>query len=226
MRRKGQKGGKMRHIVIGLLIGLGVVLSGYVQAEDSADLPSFKTGESWTYARVDKNDQSHTGKFVITVTSVSDNGYATATKVLEGAADDEVGEYTQEMNAIKNEDRKFTPFVPYFSFPLTPGKTWEGSWKFTARGGKKNNMLNFDGIMKSRVEGWETITTPAGEFKALKIVFKSKLTDQHSGRGKATTGIRWYSPEVRHIVRSEIKDEGGKKSRDEVTELVSFNPAP
>jgi hypothetical protein len=80
--------------------------------------------------------------------------------------------------------------------------------------------------MKSRVEGWETVTTPAGEFKALKIVFESKLNDQHSGRGKATTGIRWCSPEVRQIIRSEIKDEGGKKSRDEVTELVSFNPAP
>ena len=34
--------------------------------------------------------------------------------MIEGAVDDEVGEYTQEMNAIKNDDRKFTPFVPYF----------------------------------------------------------------------------------------------------------------
>ena len=64
----------MRHMVIGLVIGSGVALSGYVQAEDSADLPSFKTGDSWTYARVDKNDKSRTGKFVITVTPFPTTG--------------------------------------------------------------------------------------------------------------------------------------------------------
>ena len=213
----------MRYLLIGVLVGLFAVTPGTLQAQDTAQLPTFKVGDNWTYQRTNEYDIARTGKFVVTVTSVSDSGFATATKVIEGAVEDEVGEYTAEMNAIKENDRKFTPHVPYFSFPLSPGKAWEGSYKFSVMG-KKNKMQTVDATMKSRVEGWETVTTPAGEFKALKIVFEVAHTQSHSGRGKERKGTRWYCPDVRRIVRNEISGEGGK-SKGEVTELVSFSPA-
>ncbi len=214
----------MRYLLIGLLVGLVAAAPGPSQAQDTAALPTFKVGDNWTYQRTSKFDRTRTGKFVVTVTSVSDSGFATATKVIEGAFEDEVGEYTTEMNAIKDNDRKFTPHVPYFSFPLAPGKAWEGSYKYSVMG-KKNKMETVNATMKSRVEGWDTVTTPAGEFNALKIVFEATHKNSHSGRGKEIKGTRWYSPEVRRIVRNEVSGEGGK-SKGEVTELVSFSPAP
>ena len=214
----------MRYLLIGLLVGLFALTPGPLQAQDTAELPTFKVGDNWTYQRTSEFDRTRAGKFVVTVTSVSDSGFATATKVIEGTDEDEVGEYTTEMNTIKDNDRKFTPHVPYFSFPLAPGKAWEGSWKYSVKG-KKKRMETVNATMKSRVEGWETVTTPAGEFNALKIVFEATHTKSHSGRGKETKGTRWYCPEVRRIVRSEVSNEDGK-SKNEVTELVSFSPAP
>lgn len=214
----------MRHLLIGLLVGLFALTPGPLQAQDTAELPTFKVGDNWTYQRTSEFDRTRTCKFVLTVTSVSDSGFATATKVLEGAAKDEVGEYTAEMNAIKENDRKFEPHVPYFSFPLAPGQAWEGSWKFSIRD-NRNKMQTVNASMKSRVEGWETVTTPAGEFKALKIVFEALHKAARSGRANETKGTHWYCPEVRRVVRSELKTEG-VKSKNEVTELVSFSPAP
>ncbi|MCB2147512.1 MAG: hypothetical protein KQI81_13635 [Deltaproteobacteria bacterium] len=213
----------MRYLLIGLVVGLFAVTPRPLQAQDTAELPTFKVGDNWTYQRTNKFNRTRTGKFVVTVTSVSGSGFATSTKVIEGAAKDEVGEYTTEMNALKDNDRKFTPYVPYFSFPLAPGKAWEGSWKYSVWG-KKNKMETFNATMKSRVEGWEIVTTPAGEFNALKIVFEATHANPHSGRGKETKGTRWYCPEVRRIVRNEVSDEGGN-GKGEVTELVSFSPA-
>ena len=78
--------------------------------------------------------------------------------------------------------------------------------------------------MESRVEGWENIKTPAGEFKTLKITFKMKQRNQF-GHGNDTKGTRWYCPAIRHIVRSELKEKGSN-SREEVLELVSYKLAP
>lgn len=210
------------YMIIGLLICFGIASTAIAQSPETAEMPSFKSGDSWTYTRSSKYSRKRTGKEVITITSVSDTGYETSVKVLEGDADGYEGKNTNEMNAIIGRGgRKFDPYVPYFSFPMMPGKTWEGSWKYTKI---KRRTFYFKGTMKSRVEGWENIKTPAGEFKTLKITFKAKIINQF-GRGPETTGTRWYCPAIRHIVRSEIKDKGGMM-REEVKELVSYKLAP
>jgi len=211
----------MNFKIFGLIIGLCVGLSGYARSENKVELPKIYPGDSWTYSRKSKYDITRTSIFVVTVSSFTATGFKTFKKVIEGSDKSCKNEFTNELNPIKKGRTSLKPYIPKFSFPLTPGKTWEGKWKYTVRPGPKT--LNFNATMKSRVEGWETIKTQAGEFSALKITFEADHINQY-GRGAYTKGSQWYSPKVRNIVRSEIIDKGGRV-RHEVTELIDYNPA-
>jgi hypothetical protein len=201
------------------LFSVVVASLAWAQVGESVDAPSFKPGDSWTYVRTDKLDRSRNAKYSLTVKSVSDSGHVTSRELLEGSVSASDDEYTREMNPIVFEGQKFDPYVQVFSFPLAPGKQWEGKYSFWSSAVN----LQFNGSRANRVEGWETVRTPAGEFKALKITFAGHARNQY-GRGSEFQGTWWYSPEVRRFVRAETKAFGGAP-RDELIELVSFKPA-
>lgn len=199
------------------LFSLAIASSGWAQSGDQVGAPAFKPGDSWTYVRTDKLDLSRNAKYVETIKSVSDSGHETSSQALEGSVGGSDDQYTREMNPIVLEGQKYDPYIPTFSFPLASGKQWEGKYSFS------RSTFQFNGTRASRVEGWETVKTPAGEFKALKITYSGRATNQR-GLGTAFQGTSWYSPEVRRVVRAEIKASGGA-ARDQLVELVSFKPA-
>lgn len=213
----------MRRITIELLIL--VFLATTVHAQDAAtvDVPVFKPGDSWTYQSHSQYHRNRTGKFKLTVTAVSEAGYKTSRTVLEGHMKSGNEHCTQQMNPTQQNGRKKRPFIPFFDFPLTPGKRWQGSWKYTKMKTKGKDR-HFNATMKSHIEGWETVKTPAGEFRALKITYEAVHANEKR-HSKVTKGIRWYCPEVRQIVRIEFKDKGGE-AREEVRELIAYQPAP
>lgn len=199
------------------LFSLAIASLGWAQSGEQVGAPSYKPGDSWTYARTDRFSATRNAKYVVTIKSISDSGHETAREALEGTITGSGDLFTREINPIVLEDQKYEPYVSVYSFPLTPGKKWEGTCTFMSYGAL------WEMTRTSRVEGWETVKTAAGEFKALKVVF--------SGNGKSRVGslinhyegISWYSPEVRRVVLSEFKSQ--RPPRDERTELVSFKPA-
>jgi len=204
-------------LIISFLLGL--IPNAFAQSSDAVSLPTFKPGDSWTYTRVDKLDRTRSGKYVVTVTSTSGEGYETAIQVVEGSFPGWADRYAKDGNPVSFEGQAFDPFIPLYSFPLATGKQWEGKYSWW---GRANTRLT--AARRATVVGWESVKTPAGEFKALKMTSETQISSQF-GFGTQIQAIVWYASEVRRPVRIETKWVGGL-SRDEVTELVAYKPAP
>jgi len=166
---------------------------------------------------MDKFDRSWNAKYVEMIKSVSDSGLETSLQALEGTVGGSGNQFTRELNPVILEDLKFDPYIPTFRFPLAPGKKWDGTYSFSREG------VQLNGTRASRVEGWETVKTAAGEFKALKITYSGRVWTAR-GFSNNQYGTSWYSPEVRRVVLSEFK--AVQPPVDQRVELVSFKPAP
>jgi hypothetical protein len=98
--------------------------------------------------------------------------------------------------------------VPYqfFSWPLKQGRQWRNRFRReTPQGGSQNRDYQMV------VETIETVTVPAGTFRA----FKTQVYHMDNGELHAEY---WYSPEVKWIVKSKIHGKRGWEDR-----LKSFN---
>ena len=109
-------------------------------------------------------------------------------------------------------DIRVTPPRETFAWPLEVGKTWEQLFVLERpREGRSDSVLRV-----SRVEAIETVTVPAGTFRAFRVVARNKWNDQ-------VTVESWYAPEVGQVVKTrEPLAAGG----EELRELVSHVPAP
>ena len=199
------------------LFALATAIPAWAQSGDQVEAPSYKPGDSWTYVRTDRFSATRNAKYVTTIKSVSDRGHETSRQALEGTIIGSGDEYTRELNPILFEDQRFEPYIANYRFPLAPGKRWEGTYTFTSYGAL------WETTRTNRVEGWEAVKTPAGEFKALKIVFEGSGRSRMGNLQNQFSGTTWYSPEVRRAVRTEFKSQ--RPPRDERVELVSFKPA-
>jgi hypothetical protein len=96
----------------------------------------------------------------------------------------------------------FAPAAAVFEFPLTPGKHWQGTYK-----GDCGALCSFEVAYEGEVRGWETVTVPAGSFRALRIVSRENYRYVFGMKG---LGIRtlWLAPEVRHPVKFSYLYEG------------------
>jgi len=189
------------------------------QNTETVGAPGVKEGDTWTYSRSDKLDRTRAAKYTTTVKSVSTDGYVTSVEPIEGSITAREDRYTKDGNPIELEGFKYQPFIGVYDFPLSAGKQWES--KFTWWSPTANAQLS--GTRRVKVVGWETVKTPAGEFKAIKVNAETQIMGR-GGFGSSTQSTLWYAPEARRTVRFETKGFGGA-ARDEVVELVSYKLA-
>jgi hypothetical protein len=137
---------------------------------------------------------------------------------------------TRGFNLTSVEAADFTqrarPHYPNYAFPLQVGKTWRQEVDLRSTRALGNQVL---ATLEGRVAGWETVTVPAGNFRALKIVLRgwyqaSSLDGAWNGRIEDTL---WYAPEVRNAVRYEYRDTSGVAPfSHDIHELVRYWLAP
>lgn len=84
------------------------------------------------------------------------------------------------------------------SFPLWVQKKWQN--EFTLKNIVKETTYKFAESFEAK--DWEYVQTPAGAFKALKI----EVLMENFDTGDHWTYTIWYSPEVKHYVKSSSKD--------------------
>jgi hypothetical protein len=130
------------------------------------------------------------------------------------------------------ETRRFAVPLERYRFPLAPGETWN-QWvdnynETTKRQGQINRYV--------RVGGWEKISTPAGEFDAIRMRVLMRLDDDEFWRYPTTCNyVIWYAPAVGASVREEKEAEylergdtldgmGAIRAQHTVLELVSYTP--
>ena len=108
-------------------------------------------------------------------------------------------------------DTRRTPPRLYFIWPLTVGATWEQTYHFE----RLSNKHSYDSSYAAGVEGEETVTVPAGTFRALKIV-------NRDASKKSVIWELWYAPDVRMWVRMR---EPALEEGERVRELLEFTAA-
>ena len=130
------------------------------------------------------------------------------------------------------ETRRFATPLERFRFPLAPGETWN-QWvdnynETTQREGRINRYV--------RVGGWEKVSTPAGEFDAIRMRVLMRLDDEEFWRYPTTCNyVIWYAPavgapvreekEAEYLERGDPKDgQGAIRAQHTLLELVSYSP--
>jgi hypothetical protein len=221
-----------RVVTLLLFLLLLLPISSHSQAQTSAgeptpslplevNAPELRTGDRWEYRRTDGFTKIVRGHTTFTVTDISSDQITITIQRRDGASWKSF--VTRELNllAIGEGDsrRRFTPYNPFFSFPLAPGKSWSGDVEFPNRSfaivrSKKNG----------RVLGWERVEVPAGNFDALKLTVDG---DYAFVRGRPyakgqTTESCWYVPSVRRCVKYTFREVLFAYNESFIDELVRF----
>lgn len=86
-----------------------------------------------------------------------------------------------------------------FSWPLEVGKKWSYEYTVISVGANGQSVAALNRI-SAEVAGWESVTTPGGTFRALKVVHKG--TAEYPGFPVSRVGWTfWYAPEVSSQVK-------------------------
>jgi len=99
---------------------------------------------------------------------------------------------------------KARPHMGGKQFPLWAGKSYPANYNFWEKDGWSGYVMT-----KVKVEGWETITVPAGTFEALKIVQKSQYYSL----------TNWYVPEISDNVKFKYKSRSRGERSGELTKI-------
>jgi hypothetical protein len=113
--------------------------------------------------------------------------------------------FTPEWNlrSSRNADGSgydYTPQLPYFAFPLYPGKTWQQTSRETS---VKTGAVR-EHTCTATVGEWEEVSVAAGTCQALTMTTHTVFVDLATGQHSTGTDLSWYAPSVRRSVQSVI----------------------
>jgi hypothetical protein len=172
------------------------------------------------------------------ITAVGANGISVRVTLKGPGVDHERNELLSAPGVVRvgalmdDETRRFaTPLLRY-RYPLAPGATWN-QWVDNF-----NERLNRQGQINRyvRVGGWEKVSTPAGEFDAIRMRVLMRLDDEEFWRYPTTCNyVIWYAPAVGAAVReekdAEYLERGDRldgmsaiRAQHTLLELVSYTP--
>ncbi len=204
----------------------------------AADAPSYRVGDRWVYEAQDGffRNVSHWQE-THEVIDVSPQGI-TIRVTVEGTTID--GTRTEQLVGpglllvgalFDNETRRFSTPLERYNFPLTPGKSWNQRIYQVDETAKTEGEISH----YVRVDGWSSVTTPAGTFNAIGMRVSMWLADETPFRYPTSCQyLVQYSPEVRGMVHEEKQCQYQQKglsasgipmrSQNAVLDLKSFTP--
>jgi hypothetical protein len=154
-----------------------------------------KLGNTWTYAMLDPFSRAQTSEFVVTTASIDDTQIKNEVKNSSGTSGSSITD-RDGGRIIADTQRTYTPPKQTYSFPLEVGKKWEYSTTFPypACGTSRIDI-------KAEVVGWETVTVPAGTYRALRVDHSGYWNNCY-GSDKHTEKY-WYVPSLKVAVKVE-----------------------
>lgn len=166
---------------------------------DRVNKPSWQVGDSWNY-NVVRHPHFENPATVRTYESYAVRSVATSFYMLEHATKDagdntrtERQRWSNSLNFVnRNTTNDKLQERTFYKWPIVVGATWEFPFHVPNLG---------DTISRMTVFGWETVTVPAGTFRAIRVDLAwSGFFFQYSAGRQASI---WYAPEVKNQVKSE-----------------------
>lgn len=217
----------MRTGLLGALLGL-TLFAAAATAQEKVDKPALRSGEHWTYRRVDMWKSEETERFREDLLGGVGDSSTVLWTILSSQSERRRDSVTQEFldaSTLAFYDPKAEGRHVPLQFPLYPGKTWSFQYAYHPQ-----PLLDLKIRQSAKVERWETVTVPAGSFRALKVVHQGDYADSNSGSGR--TGriheTYWYAPAAKRVVKMEYRDTQYDGStwdhwRDELVALKVFS---
>ncbi|PIV65821.1 MAG: hypothetical protein COS10_09420 [Nitrospirae bacterium CG01_land_8_20_14_3_00_44_22] len=193
--------------------------------------PTFVVGDKWVYNNYESlNDakQGHNPGVDTTriVREINDKGILVSNP--EGTRQ---YLYNKDFNMLeahsKERDTFYKPFWPAYKYPMRVGDKYKVEFSNNRNDGHDNDYK-----ATIRVVGWETVTVPAGTFKALKVEMTGYWTHPNPAQvsEKWTSnfrGISWFAPEVKmrsvlYLWESWWGTRGGSRERYESLKLYDL----
>jgi len=192
-------------------------------AAEIAEQPTWDLGDSWTYSRTlyatAASRTTERSEYTMVVSAKKQDFYTLFYSSLDshGKSSDATTYWSMATNWInwRGEGGKRQEFV-WYRWPLEEGQTWEYLWVQPGMG---------ETAWKAKVRGWETITVPAGTFRAIRIDVENSCYYQGVDGGVCRQeDIVWYSPVVRAKVRLERRTYSrAYQGSNIVEELVAYS---
>jgi len=197
---------------------VAILISGVLSfAQEQAPAPTFKEGDTWqiNISRKDQGASSsaqNEGEYELVFTQGK-------VKVFEINGDQKSEVNVQPESPAegllgvvgKNERR------PDLKFPLSIGQKWEYQVVVRPAGSRQDQRRSAE----VSVVGHEQVTTPAGSFKAFKLIRSESWSVGRTGSNSSTSTF-YYSPETRSIVKRVT--ENANSPAVIVNELIKFTP--
>jgi hypothetical protein len=177
--------------------------------------PALAPGDTWTYRVQDLMGNAERRN---TVAVVEVHGSEVRWK--GGARRDLLGNFTRVKR--KDEWRAFTPSAHLYVFPLNAG----ARFNLTAVEQVEDKPQSYDLDIGFLVVGEEDVTTPAGAFRAVKIVRTVKWTHREKPQNAGVnTFTYWYSGQVkRWVAQDQVHTaKSGKETLRERWELETYS---
>ncbi len=194
--------------IVAIIVSMAMAQEGSMP-DTIQSAPIFVVGDKWVYdggfdsledAKADKNSRWKEDQMATRIVrEINDK-----TIVIDNPKGNRRFIYDKNLNLLeshRNDQSTFyKPSWTIYQYPLRVGGKYDVSFSHNRPDGFDND---FSATVK--VVGWETVTVPAGTFKALKIEMYGYWTHSlgvMAGSGRADfKGIWWFVPEVkRHVL--------------------------
>jgi len=184
-------------------------------------------GNSWQYnfKSIWKNVEPRT--FVHQVTAVSDREVReTMSFIANGSKTSDSKSFAAESRFVEWRGQgyyfvEFNPFLQAFG-ALQPGTTWKSLVT------PIEDPFFSNWYSEGRVIGWDSVSVPAGSFKALRVELNSSRSVSAGSAAQATPAriryVLWYSPDAKRTVKHirTVQTADGTRLAEDTYELVKY----
>jgi len=188
-----------------LMLMVGTAVRSAERAHASIDAPDLRLGDKWLYQCVDGYRQKTTWDEMHEITAIGPGGI-TATVTAHGAAVDFTRTEVWAAPGVvrsgaiyESETDRFDPPLIRYRFPITSGATWSQRLRDLNKSPGPYGAISF----KATVRGYESVTTGAGTFDAIRIRYVMQLDDETVSRLPTQCDhVVWYAASVAAMVRA------------------------
>lgn len=199
--------------MISLTVAMFLLLPGYLFAQEQVDAPKFKNGDYWHFNLTSAMAFSSSGFRPGMYEKLFNDGNFRFFKLEQNEKTPVDNSLTITISILQAMHGRGTYLGgKYLEFPLSVGQKW--NVESTVRLPGLTRDITFKG--ETKVVGSESVSTPAGNFRALKLI--RQLRDS---TGSDTTITYYYSPETKSLVKFLLDSSDGTRN----VELVKFGAA-
>lgn len=177
---------------------------------ERVELPTFHPGDFWHWEQREPVGGPVTDRIHRVVTSVTEHE-------VRGSDGKSSFTMTPDLMVMQNRGTWARGEPRMFSFPLFVGKRWDFAYSFGSQEVDRGHQR-----YAVEVLGAETVTVPAGSFRALKLRGVGGWFNFRVGAEGTGTFTVWYSPVVKNLVKWGYVDRGTNSMR----ELIEFQARP